>query len=80
MKARKSIAARYWQLKSGHGLMATYQKLIRKREDTKCWWCGHECQTRDHLPSGVRHGNESKKNCGKGLLLFIHTVFTLARV
>jgi len=49
MKAWKSIAARFYQLKSGHGLMVQYLKRIGKRKDMKCWWCGHEYQTRDHL-------------------------------
>jgi hypothetical protein len=29
--------------------MAMYLKQIGKREHTKCWWCGHEYQSRDHL-------------------------------
>jgi hypothetical protein len=34
---------------SSWGLMAIYLRRIGKREDTKCWWCGHEHQTWDHL-------------------------------
>jgi hypothetical protein len=49
MGARKSVAARFYQLKSGHGLVVQYQKRIGEREDMKCWWCGHEYQTQDHL-------------------------------
>jgi len=49
MGAKKTIAARFYQLKSGHALIAKYLLRIRKRRDMKCWWCGHEYQTRDHL-------------------------------
>jgi len=49
MGAKKTIAARFYQLKSGHALIVKYLLRIRKRRDMKCWWCGHEYQTRDHL-------------------------------
>jgi len=48
MEARKTIVARFYQLKSGHALIAKYLLQIGKRRDMKCWWCGHEYQTRDH--------------------------------
>jgi hypothetical protein len=47
--SRKSIAARFYQLKTGQALMGKYLRQIGKRRDMKCWWCGHEYQTRDHL-------------------------------
>ena len=49
MEANKMIAVRFYQLKSGHALMAQYLRQIGKRRDMKCWLCGHEYQTRDHL-------------------------------
>jgi len=49
MGAKKTIAARFYQLKSGHALIAKYLLRIGKRSDMKCWWCGHKYQTRDHL-------------------------------
>jgi hypothetical protein len=49
MKSQKSIAARFYQLKTGHALMGKFLRRIGKRRDMKCWWCGHEYQTRDHL-------------------------------
>jgi hypothetical protein len=49
MESKKAIAARFNQLKTGHALLAGYLRLIGKRDDMKCWWCGHEYQTRDHL-------------------------------
>jgi len=49
MKSRKSIVVRFYQLKTGHALLGKYLMRIGKRRDMKCWWCGHEYQTRDHL-------------------------------
>jgi len=49
MAAKNTIAARFYQLKSGHALIAKYLLQIGKRSDMKCWWCGHQYQTRDHL-------------------------------
>jgi len=49
MGAKKTIAARFYQLESGHALIAKYLLRIGKRRDMKCCWCGHEYQTRDHL-------------------------------
>ena len=49
MGAKKTIAARFYQLKSGHALLANYLLRIGKRSDMTCWWCQHEYQTRDHL-------------------------------
>jgi hypothetical protein len=49
MKSRKSIASRCYQFKAGHALLGKYLRRIGKRIDMKCWWCGHEYQTRDHL-------------------------------
>jgi len=49
MKSRKSIAARFYQLNTGHALLGKYLRRIGKRRDMKCWWCRHKYQTRDHL-------------------------------
>jgi len=49
MELQKSIAARFYQLKTGRGLIAVYLRRIGKRRDMKSLWCGHEYQTRDHL-------------------------------
>ena len=49
MAAKKIIAARFYQQKSGQALRAKYLMRIRKIRDLKCWWRGHEYQTRDHL-------------------------------
>jgi hypothetical protein len=47
--ARKSVAARYLQLKSGHAITATHLMRIRKAEDARCWWCSSNRQTVAHL-------------------------------
>jgi len=36
MEAKKMIAARFYQLKSGHALIAKYLLRIGKRSDMKC--------------------------------------------
>jgi len=50
-KARKGIASRYYQLKTGHALTGMYLKWIGSREDDTCWWCHRPgiTQTREHL-------------------------------
>jgi hypothetical protein len=47
--ARKSFAARYLQLKSGHAITAVYLMRIEKAEDARCWWCSGSRQTVAHL-------------------------------
>jgi len=67
MKSQKSIAARFYQLKTGHALLGKYLRRIRKRRDMKCWWCGHEYQTRDHLFKWCkRWKREQKRLCVDG--------------
>ena len=48
-KAAKRIAARFYQLKTGHALTATHLKWIKLREDDQCWWCCRLGQTWEHL-------------------------------
>ena len=64
MKARKTIMARFFQLKSGHGLMAQYLRWIGERRGMKCWWCGHEYQTRDHLFKWCKRWKREQKKLG----------------
>jgi len=47
--ARKSVAARYLQLKSGHAVTGTHLFRIDRAQDARCWWCGHSRQTVAHL-------------------------------
>ncbi|KAI7712086.1 hypothetical protein KC353_g8529 [Hortaea werneckii] len=47
--ARKSVAARYLQLKSGHAVTGAHLLRIGKVKDAQCWWCGESSQTVAHL-------------------------------
>jgi len=49
MESWKSIAARFYQLMTGHALLGKYLRRIGKRRDMECWRCGHKYQMRDHL-------------------------------
>jgi len=40
MNSAKSLAARFYQLKSGHAPVGTYLKRFGHRDDVKCWWSG----------------------------------------
>jgi len=53
-RAEKRMAARYYQLMSGHALTGVYLKSTDNRPDDHCWWCDPDNisstpQTRDHL-------------------------------
>jgi hypothetical protein len=61
MESKKSIAARFNQPKTGHPLLAGYLRRIGKRDDMKCWWCGHEYQTRDHLFKWCKRWKQEQK-------------------
>ena len=41
--------------------MAQYLRWIGKRSDMKCWWCGHEYQTRDHLFKWCKRWKQEQK-------------------
>jgi hypothetical protein len=47
--AKKSVAARYLQLKSGHAVVGVHLLRIDRMQDSRCWWCGHSRQTIAHL-------------------------------
>ena len=53
MTSARSLAARFYRLKSGHAPTGVYLKRFGHREDDKCWWCGGggrtAAQTREHL-------------------------------
>jgi len=48
-KARKRLAARFYQLKTGHCLTGQYLAWTTRRPDATCSWCQYRTQTRDHL-------------------------------
>jgi hypothetical protein len=43
--AKKSVAARYLQLKSNHAVTGVHLLRINKVQDARCWWCGGSRQT-----------------------------------
>jgi hypothetical protein len=47
--AKKSVAARYLQLKSGHAFIGVHLLRIGEAQDARCWLCGHNRQTVAHL-------------------------------
>ena len=50
MTSVKSLAARFYQVKSGHAPTGVYLKRFGHRDDDKCWWCGGTVsQMREHL-------------------------------
>jgi len=53
MTSVKSLATRFYRLKSGHAPTGVYLKWFGHREEDKCWWCGGAgrtaAQTREHL-------------------------------
>jgi hypothetical protein len=50
MTSVKSLAARFYRLKTGHAPTGVYLKRFGHRDDDKCWWCGGKVsQTREHL-------------------------------
>lgn len=46
---RKSVAARYLQLKSGHAITGEHLRRIGKADDARCWWCSERRQSVAHL-------------------------------
>jgi len=50
MTSVKPLAARFYQLKTGHAPTGVYLMRVGHRDDDKCWWCGGTvAQTRDQL-------------------------------
>jgi hypothetical protein len=52
--SRKRLAARFYQLKTGHCLTGQYLKWTKSRASAKCGWCSCEVQTREHLFKNCR--------------------------
>lgn len=46
---KKSVTARYLQLKSGHALTGEYLLKTKQAQDARCWWCNGSRQTVLHL-------------------------------
>jgi hypothetical protein len=46
---KKRLASRFFQLKIGHAITASYLYRIWKAEDKRCWWCPNRDQTIHYL-------------------------------
>jgi hypothetical protein len=65
--AKKSVAARYLQLKSGHAITGTHLLKIGKVEDAQCWWCNESDQTVAHLLLHCRKWRRQRDSMMRGL-------------
>jgi len=64
MNSVKTLAARFYRLKSGHAPVGTYLKRFGHRDDDKCWLCGggsRTAQTREHLFRHCSRWNDQQK-------------------
>jgi hypothetical protein len=66
-KAKKSVAARYLQLKSGHAVTGAHLLRIGKVEDAQCWWCKKSDQTVAHLLLHCRKWRRQRDSMMRGL-------------
>jgi hypothetical protein len=47
--AEKPLARRFYQLKTGHAITASYLYRIKRSSTENCWWCNAAKQDIDHL-------------------------------
>jgi hypothetical protein len=59
--ARKPLAKRFYQLKLGHAITASYLYRIKKLDTPKCWWCSASKQDIDHLLFECRHWRAKRR-------------------
>jgi ribonuclease HI len=60
-KAPKLLAARYYQLKTGHASVGIYLKRINATETDDCWWCGAAAQDAKHLWADCREWRSERR-------------------
>ena len=65
--AKKSVTARYLQLKSGHATVGVHLLRIERVQDARCWWCGHSRQTVAHLMLECRKWRRERDEMLRGL-------------
>ena len=53
-KTKKFYASRFYQLKTGHGAIGSFLKMIGIAETAKCLWCGDAEQSVLHLYTKCR--------------------------
>ena len=59
--AAKKYAARFYQLKVGHGAVGVYLARIGKLESPQCWWCREPVQTVEHLYAKCRRWRKERR-------------------
>ena len=72
-KAPKRLASTFFQLASGHAMIAPFLKeKFGWMESDTCWWCGTGRQTREHLLKSVQHGKDqiALEGCWGGYILW----------
>jgi len=57
----KKLAARFYQLKTGHACTGKYLHWTKARPSAQCWWCLHPKQTREHLLKGCPRWRKQQK-------------------
>lgn len=66
-KTRKSLASRFFQLRTGKAPTGPYLQWTGRRMDNKCWWCGsRDTQTRDHLFKFCKRADSPFEGCEGG--------------
>jgi hypothetical protein len=60
--SRKSVTARYLQLKSGHAVTGMHLFRMRRVQDSRCWWCGSRQQSVGHLMFQCRKWRRERKS------------------
>lgn len=65
--ARKSVAARYLQLKSGHAVIGAHLMRIGKVVDARCWWCKRSGETVAHLSLVCRKWHRERETMKRKL-------------
>jgi len=57
----KRLAARFYQLKTGHARTGEYLHGAKNRPTAQCWWCLHPRQMREHLLKGCLKWRKQQK-------------------
>lgn len=60
-KAPKKYAARFYQLKVGHGAVGNYLARIGVIETPPCWWCGQAERSVEHLYTKCRRWRKERR-------------------
>ena len=71
MNSVKPMAARFYQLKSGHSPVGTYLKLFGHPDDDNSWWCGARgrmvAQTQEHHFHHCSRWKNQQKTLERGM-------------